>query len=342
MWEARIARAFVATPATIVRTDVPGLTAGKVDYFYPAISYSYIVAGKTRTSSSIWPYPHTTDRDESKKLLRDFPAGVMTVAYVDPANADEVYLLREYSSKPFWAAAGAVIALSVGIGGMIGIIGAGRKKMQTLPADHPHWITLLPIKRQIERWREAIYLLITAALPVAILAVFLARLERPMDWAAECFVLSCAVIFIGAIWLVIRTWNIGRSHSDVRLLLSSAPLLRGQPFTLRAQIDAYRPLDLTEFSATLICTKCDLKHYGRRTMMAKTIVGRQILHLTDRAVTTPPGKMLAGAAEAKLDPEKWPKSGPEGLTTYPYNVWEIQVTLAGSPDFFETFPVEVV
>lgn len=108
--EYRRLAAYTPTPATILSSDVKKTRDSRASggYSYsPLVRYEYRVSDRTFTSDIIFPIGPTAgffanERDWASSIVKRYPPGSTTTAYVNTNHPTYSFLEREQSNKPFY------------------------------------------------------------------------------------------------------------------------------------------------------------------------------------------------------------------------------------------------
>jgi hypothetical protein len=340
LWQDRLVRRSKPVHAIMIVSAVPGAPGKGGGTFSPVVRYRYSVDAQTMESTRVWPYRDQMDADEARIFLQRFPAGADITAYVDPADPTVAVLVRQYSSMPYWGAAGALLVLWSGARAFLQSAGRSVNKANARTADACGRFLLRANVGLRDGVKQSWLLLLLTGLPMAALAVHLVVVMQPVQGWGAVFVAFALLMLAGAI---IALWWASKASSyigDPRLSIRPMPLQRGEDFSVNVEVDIYRALPDADVVVHVICLEHALMHTGRFTQFVKKIVSQKSLHVLNH-VTAAAGSVLAGSGVLQFDPAETPASGQRGITMYPRYTWEARVELAGTRKFVAIFPLEV-
>ncbi len=85
---------------------------------FPTVEFRYERAGASRTSDRVWPVGEGGDADWANAVIRRFPPGTVTRAWVDPDDPDFAYLEKRWSVGPYLM----IFVGSFGLGFLVSLV----------------------------------------------------------------------------------------------------------------------------------------------------------------------------------------------------------------------------
>ncbi|MDF1502723.1 DUF3592 domain-containing protein [Roseisolibacter sp. H3M3-2] len=153
-----------ATPAVVVSSSVATSSGRSGTTYRPAVSYRYVAADSERVGTAVLPgRGEGRGRAWAERIAARFAAGDSTVAYVDPSDPSDAYLVRQPSAGVLLliAAPLAVIGLLL-VDGPVGSVGDPMPPPDPAPAGPDSWVQALrddpalaanAVARATGRWR---------------------------------------------------------------------------------------------------------------------------------------------------------------------------------------------
>ena len=339
LWQQRAVQKFVPTDAIVLSSQVK-IHRGRSTSYSPAITYSYTFGGQFYQSTRVLPFSEQGSSTWARSIVDHFPFDAKVTAFVDPADPAESVLLQVYTSTPYFLSALALAAAAAGMGLLTGILGPGRTTMQAVPLGSAGWSLLLPGKTIRRHRRDAALLLLLSGLPTAALLAHYLLVVRPVSTGGWVLIILLPVPIIIELMFLVRAYILARHISDARLQVNPAPMDLGHIIQLRAEIDAYHPLRVTSFLATIVC----IEHYKEKSGN-KTVYGARdhVEKTIDLAanISVPAGQLLSGEGQVQFDRNSPHGRDSRAVKSYPYFTWEVRIrlVLAGSPDYRVIFPL---
>jgi len=119
--QARKLRTYVPAPATITSSEVAIKSDSDGSTYAPKISYVYHAGGQAREGTAALAIEFSTsNRSWAEKIVRRYPPGKMTQAYVDPLHPEKAFLVHELTVMPYGMVMFSMIFVIIGLGIIIG------------------------------------------------------------------------------------------------------------------------------------------------------------------------------------------------------------------------------
>ena len=123
----------VETPATIMSSKVSTQTSttrtsggghSTTTIHIPEVRFTYQFGGRARMGQRVYPTARNGDLAWAKRVVAGFPVGAEVSAWVDPANPDESFLIREFvvSSYAMILAAAVGVAILMAFASLVGFL----------------------------------------------------------------------------------------------------------------------------------------------------------------------------------------------------------------------------
>jgi hypothetical protein len=344
---------FVPVDCTILSAQIER-HSGKHTTYSPEVHYSYTYKDHAYESTRILPISESGERSWAQGILRqvdpsgtagtvqirgiEAPAAHRSTAYINPLNPSESILIRQYSFTPYLLSMAFLVATGIGAGLCFGFIGGALATMKAVPLDDR--LLLLPTRNLRQRARQAwswLFWIALSTLPLSIHWLMVAGIASAI---VPLFVVLLVLVCFATI--AVRRRSIARHLSDARLLVKPAPMVRGTPFLIELESDAYSPLRVKSATACLVCTEHYKEKRGNKTSYGtRKHAERKVPLCTSCEV--PPGQLLTGKGELLVAEGEYPPTTDVTVKLYPYYTWAVRVDieLDGLVDYQALFPLTV-
>jgi hypothetical protein len=215
--------------------------------------------------------------------------------------------------------------------------------MVAIPLDDSGAQLLLPTQSLKGRFHWALAMLgavTVAAVPALAHWMFVAG-QLPVAGPAWGMYAAAGAGLVAFGILTLRRWGVSRRLSDARLRVRPAPMVRGRPFELELEVDAYGPLRVKEARARVMCTEHYKEKRGNKTQYGSRARAEEKVTLAGPA-EVPAGQVFAGKGTVVVNEAAAPPTS-RNTKEYPHYTWKVRVeiVLEGAVDYVGEFPVEV-
>lgn len=114
--EWRALRTFRPVAATVLSSDVEYVRASggsRSAAYRPVVRYEYVLKGERHVADRVTPLHESRSSRWATALAHRFAPGMSVVAYVNPADADDAYLVRSRSWLPWLFIGGPLLMLAL-------------------------------------------------------------------------------------------------------------------------------------------------------------------------------------------------------------------------------------
>lgn len=336
----RAVREFTPVRATVTDSRYDINSSRRSTTYTPKVQYRYTANDHVYLNDQIAVFNESYDtRRDVEAFLIHYPVDAIVTAYVDPRDASNSVLIKQYSSGPYWVALFGLAGAMLGLFMTGGVTSTGPAGMRAV-AMGEGWQLLLPRKNLKKRYRQSVMWWVgTAAITLLVMGHYL-KVVHPYA-AGGYFLLIVAGGWL--VWQTVRTLRrriLRGTVSDARVQVNPVPMRREAPVGLRVELDALRPLRVEEAKARLVCTEHYQERRGNKTQVATRVKGERVIEICG-AKPVGAGELVEGEGVVELDPT-WPATSAK-QNVYPHYTWavKVKVKLAGAADYAEEFVVEV-
>jgi hypothetical protein len=349
VWEQdRVVRTFVATPVVVDSAFVEVHHGRKSTSYAPKVHYTYEVEGKRHESWTV--YPISTDfssRSGARWVIDQYPVGKAATAYVDPWDADNAVLIREYAAPPYWGAVVFWWLTLVGLMMAAGAMSSPGYGMRGVALGGSGFWLILPGKNLRRKKWESVAWTVGLVIPTVLLDVHYGMRGWPFGvggWAL--LIVTAPAAGLVAV-MGVRRWSMARTMSDARVQVSPVPVVRGEALIVQVEWDALKRVRVEGITAKLVCVEHYREQRGNKTNYGTREKGEQGLGMDWPKEPVERGGIVQSRGEAVMGAtgpattaglgERRKKPG------YPFYTWELRVEakLAGAVDYEEKFFVDV-
>jgi len=119
--QARRLKNYLPVPAVVLDTEVTSHSGSKGGRTYgPKVTYEYKTPSGPRKSSKTLALEYSSsNRSWAERIIARYPTGSATLAYIDPGDDDNVFLVHETAFVPYIFILFPMIFFSIGVGGAL-------------------------------------------------------------------------------------------------------------------------------------------------------------------------------------------------------------------------------
>ena len=197
---------------------------------------------------------------------------------------------------------------------------------------------LLPRQNHIERFLNwGIPLLAGVVAGVVILRHAIAHRQSLAQEDQFLFFLVCTCAIALLVIFLWIAWS-ARWHTPPRVILSTDHPTLDNPFTLRVEFCAKKPVQIHDCHARRRCFVRQLLHYGRYTQLAIRPHSEYVAKLAEN-ITLSPKELFAASADILLDSATHPATGKQGILSYPHFEWQLWIEINGTTKSTTIYPL---
>ncbi|MHC4476905.1 MAG: DUF3592 domain-containing protein [Planctomycetota bacterium] len=309
----------------------------KVSTYKPLVTYTYRVSGKKYTCNKVTPIAKS-GRRWAREVVRDYTPGKTVTAYYDPDEPGEAFLVRQYFFEPYGSCLAFVPFLAFGVfGAVVTWVEWFHRREPTQRADQ--WFELKPDMGTQARMIALISVTLLWHLFAAVICGhYFAVAARPFRLAP--IVITAVYEVVGCVPLgyFLRLYVLRRMVGEARVFSDRAKFELGDTVAIHSEQIVGAGVQVKRTSVALVSQK--EWSTGGRIGWHISRVHKQQARGPEDYYSREKGTITV-AGEFVIPPDAEPTS-PRNAGDPRYKwYFEVQTTIAQSPDYTRRFPFVV-
>lgn len=334
-------RTFQPVQAVVLSTDIVEHVSrnknGSKSYSYePVVSYQYEVQGLRHQSRTVLPIKENSSHAWASGIVAKFPVGSKVQAYADPSNPGDAFLIRVHSYTPYLFVQFPLVFALVGFAVMGDAGTAKARSPQALPEGG---FQLMPSQRIL--WRVLKWALASAVFVGIVLGSnghYFLNEASPSQGAyiTAAIALAGCMIPVGLFVYALMLWQ---AVQEPLVMTDTDLFVLGEAVTLLVEMPAKQDFAVEMVTARLSCTEETRERQGGKWRDVRRDIWSSE-HTLLQGQNVRAGESVSGMQSFAI-----PKDEPATKTSGPHPRYhwqfDIQVRIAGKPDYHGQFPILV-